>query len=244
MHLLPSRLADHLNSLHERISENSSSSSSSSIISTIVPRFALEKLITLFQQFQQEPKNPLILLASSVVITVLVAIAVMSSHRRYASHHRRPLYNVPKVTEHDYTYIRHDGSPPPSFNNNGDGNDEDEEGPDIILLQHRGTTYPLHFAPFAISDGRLSVGYLRQRAAEETETKNSEHVKLLYKGKVLKDDRQPCKAEGLKQESKVMCVITEVPNESSTSSEGEEEDDGGGGGSDCGGNLLHLHLLL
>ncbi|KAL1974024.1 hypothetical protein VTN31DRAFT_5584 [Thermomyces dupontii] len=87
----------------------------------------------------------------------------------------------------------------------------DDNSPDILLLKHRGVTYPLHFAPFAIDDGTLTVGELRRRAAEKMGQPDLRRVKLLYKGKLLRDNERPCKDEGLKQESEVMCVVSQVP---------------------------------
>lgn len=82
--------------------------------------------------------------------------------------------------------------------------------PDIIVLKHRGVTYPLHFPAYSISDGDLTVGDLRDEAARQTGTDDKRRVKLLYKGRILKDDDKACKAEGLKQQSELLCVISEA----------------------------------
>ena len=89
----------------------------------------------------------------------------------------------------------------------GDGEDT---SPDILLLKHHKYKYTLEFPAYAIDDGALRVGHLRQRAAEVTRTPDPDRVKLLYKGKLLDEDSLPCKAEGLKQESEVLCVVSEV----------------------------------
>jgi hypothetical protein len=108
------------------------------------------------------------------------------------------------------------------------GEDENPEEPDILVLRHRSTTYPLHFPAFAIGEGLLRVGELRKLAAQETGTSNYRRIKLLYKGKVLKDDAVACREEGLKQNSELMCVITEVPvngrSVDDSSSSADEED--------------------
>ena len=46
-------------------------------------------------------------------------------------------------------------------------------------------------------------------AAKETKCEDPRRIKLLYKGRVLKDDTRACKEEGLKQNSELMCVVSE-----------------------------------
>lgn len=95
--------------------------------------------------------------------------------------------------------------------------------PDILILKHKGATYPLHFPAFDISEGRLKVSELRRTAAKELSVDDARRVKLLYKGKSLRDDRHACKEEGLKQNSELLCVVSSDPyprddgNESSSS---------------------------
>lgn len=122
----------------------------------------------------------------------------------------------------------------------GDGGDD--SSPDILLLKHHKYKYTLEFPAYAIDDGALRVGHLRQRAAEVTRTADPDRVKLLYKGKLLDEDSLPCKTEGLKQESEVLCVVSEVqPGEVSDPEmmDGGRNvvrgDDGGGGGGGGGG---------
>ena len=88
---------------------------------------------------------------------------------------------------------------------------DNPNAPDILVLRHRGTTYPLHFPAFSIGEGLVHVDELRRYAANVTDTPDPRRVKLLYKGKVLKDDNAACNAEGLKQNSELMCVVTEAP---------------------------------
>lgn len=81
--------------------------------------------------------------------------------------------------------------------------------PDILVLKHRGVTYPLHFPAYSIGDGELTVGDLRAEAARQTGTEDKRRIKLLRQGRILKDDSKPCNAEGLKQQSEILCVISE-----------------------------------
>ncbi|KAI4154520.1 MAG: hypothetical protein LQ340_001635 [Diploschistes diacapsis] len=156
-----------------------------------------------------------------------------------SSHHG----SRPTVTEDDYHYLGpEDIVEPPRARNDthfshltrhGSRADADNpEVPDILVLKHRGTTYPLHFPAYSIGEGVLRVGQLRRYAATQTNTADPRRIKLFYKGKTLKDDAVACREEGLKQNSELMCVVSEVPvtnrrGESSESSADEEDLVGG-----------------
>ena len=117
------------------------------------------------------------------------------------------------------------GFPKPSRIIHDDPNNPN--APDILILKHRGRTYPLHFPAYCIGEGELRIGELRKVAARETNC-DPRQVKLLYKGKVLKDDTIPCRDMGLKQNSELMCVISESPlmgRPGDESSESADEDD-------------------
>ena len=145
--------------------------------------------------------QPLALLAA--VIVCLFTIAVMSWRNPLNILRRSPSYapaSNPQVSDEHFSYI----TP-------GDVADTpaDDAEPDIIALRHRGTIYPLHFRAYAIDDGVLTVGDLREEAARQTNAGHPDCVRLLYKGKLLKDNTRTCKAEGLKQHSEVLCVVSE-----------------------------------
>ncbi|KAI4179316.1 MAG: hypothetical protein L6R41_007912 [Letrouitia leprolyta] len=130
----------------------------------------------------------------------------------------------PTVTEADYHYLGPDDIDPPSqHHNDGYGFPppriarSDSNIPDILVLKHRSTTYPLHFPAYAIADGDITVGEVRHLAARETKTDDHHRIKLLYKGKILRDDSRPCRDEGLKQNSEIMCVVSEATSFPSSS---------------------------
>lgn len=156
----------------------------------------------------------------------------------------------PTVSEDDYHYLVPDDivdPPRPHRPSDGYGGFQPrnstraetgvQHSPDILVLRHRGTTYPLHLPAYSIAEGDLRVGDLRRLAAKETKTEDSRRVKLLYKGKILKDDTRACREEGLKQNSELMCVISEAGHlgsredvESSDSADSEEMMENGIGG--------------
>lgn len=121
--------------------------------------------------------------------------------------------NPPTVSEDDYDYLVPDDvvEPPPRAHraNEGYGYSRAQHSPDILVLKHRGTTYELHLRAFSIDDGDLKVGDLRRLAAERTKTEDIRRVKLIYKGRRLKDDARACRDENLKQHSEITCVISE-----------------------------------
>lgn len=146
--------------------------------------------------------------------------------------------NPPTVSEDDYQYLGPDDivEPPPRVHraNEGYGYSRPQHSPDILVLKHRGTTYPLHLPAFSIGEGDLMVGELRRLAAKVTKTEDIRRVKLIYKGRRLKDDARACRDEGLKQQSEITCVISEPGTredvDSSDSADSEEMLENGLGG--------------
>ncbi|KAA8644734.1 hypothetical protein EYZ11_012027 [Aspergillus tanneri] len=167
------------------------------------------------------------LLACAIAAAVVI---VMSWRSQFTNFWRRsPQYsgvpNPPLVSDGDYSYISPNDIVGPPTRSYGNQYPQDTE-PDTLLLKHRRNTYELHFPAYAINDGALSVGQLRQRAAEVTRTLDPKRIRLLYKGNLLDDDSLPCRSEGLKQQSEVLCVVSEVhPGESTPSDASDAEAD-------------------
>ena len=127
----------------------------------------------------------------------------------------------PSVTDDDYHYIGPDDivDPPQAASHNESygfprhhvsrTESTDSSIPDVLVLRHKGQTYPLQFAAFTIADGNISVGDLRRMAGRELKTDDYHRIRLLYKGRKLNDDDISCKDEGLKQNSEIMCVVGE-----------------------------------
>lgn len=164
------------------------------------------------------------LLAIAIFAVLFSTMSWRNFWRRNNNHGSAP----PHVSDNDYSYITHDDIAPSSAEYDyraaarqqgshedagaarDNGNDYIDSDPDILLLKHHKYKYTLAFPAYAIDDGALRVGDLRRRAAEVTRTPDPERIKLLYKGKLLDEDSVSCKAEGMKQESEVLCVVSEV----------------------------------
>lgn len=155
----------------------------------------------------------------AAVFLCVITVAVMSWANPLSGFWRRDYSAAPKVNDEDFSYITPNDIVDPPYNTphyesqryeprHDGGIDENE--PDVICLRHRGTIYPLRFRAYAIDDGVLTVGALRQEAAAQTGASNPNRVRLLYKGTLLKDDSRSCKSEGLKQHSEVLCVVSEA----------------------------------
>ncbi|KAH1575345.1 hypothetical protein KXW50_000578 [Aspergillus fumigatus] len=195
------------------------------IISPLLSSKASSSLRTLNLQpdWALAPADP-----PTAALTVFAcAIALVAMSWRFSDLWRRSPYPAAKTTpthisDGDYTYL----TPEDIVDRPSGYAGAEEDEPDTLLLKHRKNTYALHFPAYAINDGALSVGELRRRAAEVTRTPNPARIKLLYKGKLLDDDSVPCRAEGLKQQSEVLCVVSEVQPGESTPSEGSEAEAG------------------
>ncbi|KAL8635896.1 MAG: hypothetical protein Q9228_006656 [Teloschistes exilis] len=179
----------------------------------------------------------------AILLPLLFLLFSMASWRWWPSGGRSspfaagPGYGPPVVTDEDYSYVGPGDIDAPTENRNDSYGfpssaphritRTDSDTPDILVLKHRGTTYPLHFPAYAIADGAVTVGEMRRLAARETKTEDHHRIKLLYKGRLLRDDSCPCRDEGLKQNSEIMCIVSETPShpshQQSSSSASEDE---------------------
>lgn len=102
---------------------------------------------------------------------------------------------------------------------------EAEDAPDVLLLRNKGELHPLHFPPYAISDGFVTVQMLRSEAAQTLRT-TSNRIKMSYKGNRLTRDDWSAKEYGLKQNSEITVVVSEGDSDSLESYSGTDDDSG------------------
>ncbi|KAJ9133859.1 BAG family molecular chaperone regulator 1B [Pleurostoma richardsiae] len=150
---------------------------------------------------------------------------------------------IPAVTDEDYSYItsedlEHHGVE--SSREYGDRSLREQRpgsnyvsrtaGPnlvidedDILLIKNRGITYPEHFPAYSIGDGKLLVGDVKDRVqlVMKLSDRKIKQVKLLYKGRQLKDDNETVRSYNVKNNSEIMVVLPEMEDESSEGSEEE-----------------------
>ncbi|KXH25598.1 BAG domain-containing protein [Colletotrichum nymphaeae SA-01] len=197
--------------------------------------------------------DPNLILYSTIGCILLAVPFTMSrygwsTNREQISPYSSTLSGVPDVTDEDFSYITTEdlqstslGSSVPTrsyaHNPRSRGSVPDD---DILLIKNKGITYPAHFPAYAIGDGKLRVRDVRDRVSVllELSERRGRRVKLLYKGRQLKEPAAPVRDYGVKNNSEVMVVLPEgeVDAESSDDSDEEMVVVGGDGGSAVGSN--------
>ncbi|RVX70581.1 hypothetical protein B0A52_05232 [Exophiala mesophila] len=89
-------------------------------------------------------------------------------------------------------------------------NPEPPEEPDRVLVRYMASIYPIHFAPYSISEEGAYVGELREQTAAFLQT-DPQRIRLVYKSRDLKHDSWPLKRYHIKQNSEVAAIKTEGP---------------------------------
>lgn len=174
--------------------------------------------------------------AAATFLILVLTVIVMSWRNPFGlswgrtSPYGKSSSSQPQVSDSDYSYLTANDIEDPQYAHDpvyvprqsprmNNSNNNDELAPDIITLKHRGVTYPLHFPAYAIGDGLVTIGDIRLKTGRATGADDLRRVKLLYKGRLLKDDTKPAKEVGIKQESELMCVVSESGGGSSSESE-------------------------
>ncbi|KAL7941335.1 nucleotide exchange factor, bag family [Trichoderma barbatum] len=137
---------------------------------------------------------------------------------------------VPDVTNEDFSYITaQDLDDPrveysdtryyPRPRSRGPSEPED----DILLIKNKGVTYPAHFPAYSIGDGKLYVKDVRDRIGilMDLSSRTTRRIKLLYKGKQLKESAIPIREYGVKNKSEIMAVIPDAEDDNSGRSDDE-----------------------
>lgn len=105
-----------------------------------------------------------------------------------------------------------------------------ERDTDVLVLRNKRQDYPVHFPAYSIAKGELTVGQIREAAAKKTGTADARRIKLLFKGKNLKDDSRRAGSEGLRDGDAVMLTLADyIPGSASGSEDDDDDLDGLGG---------------
>ncbi|WPA97502.1 uncharacterized protein RHO25_002112 [Cercospora beticola] len=156
---------------------------------------------------------------------------------RFSPFTRSPPQGPTKVSDADFSYITADDLRKHQAESMAQQQTEVDMGPprdtDVLILRNKKKEYAVHFPAYSIAKGELTVGKVRDQAAKATQS-DARRIKLLYKGKNLKDDSRYCNQEGLKDGAELLCTIAEGISSPSDSEDSDDEFAGinGAGGAD------------
>ncbi|KJY01183.1 hypothetical protein TI39_contig301g00002 [Zymoseptoria brevis] len=101
-----------------------------------------------------------------------------------------------------------------------------ERDTDVLILRNKKKEHPVHFPAYSIVKGELTVGQVRDQAAKKVGS-DPRRIKLLYRGKNLKDDSRTCKIEGLRDGAELMLAAAEgMAAGSGSDSDSDDDFDG------------------
>ncbi|XP_044722238.1 ATPase family associated with various cellular activities (AAA) domain-containing protein [Hirsutella rhossiliensis] len=168
-------------------------------------------------------------LAALVAVPITMSRYGWSLRRDQSSPYSSLSGGVPAVTDDDFSYITSqdlDDAPIGSSNHRHHHPRSQSAAPpapedDVLLVKNKGVTYPSRFPAYSIGDGKLRVRDVRERAGlmMELSDRAMRRLKLLYKGRELKEAAAPVRDYGVKNKSELMAVLPDVGDESSQSEE-------------------------
>ncbi|EME50249.1 hypothetical protein DOTSEDRAFT_20619 [Dothistroma septosporum NZE10] len=151
---------------------------------------------------------------------------------RFSPFTRSPPQGSTKVSDADFSYItaddlrKHQAETMNQQQQSGDS--APDLGPprdtDVIRLRNKRQEYAVHFPAYSIAKGELTIGQVRDQAAKKTGTADTRRIKLLYKGRNLKDGSRTCKQEGLREGAELMCTIAEKLDSPSSSDDDDDDE--------------------
>ncbi|CAK4028849.1 BCL2-associated athanogene [Lecanosticta acicola] len=147
---------------------------------------------------------------------------------RFSPFTRSPPQGSTKVSDADFSYItaddlrRHqaESGNPQQDSSESYGDYDPPRETDSLTVRNKKQEYTVHFPAYSIAKGELTIGQLREQVAKKVGTSDARRIKLLYKGKNLKDDSRTCKQENLKHGVELMCTVADrAPSLSDSDSE-------------------------
>lgn len=128
-----------------------------------------------------------------------------------------------QVKDSDYSYITQDDLNKAEQTDASPASGGPPRDTDVLVLKSKRISYPIHFPAYSIEKGELKIKSVREQAAKKTGG-DARHIKLFFRGKNMKEDSSSCRAEGLRHNSEIMCVVGDAVPESMSSSDSEDEE--------------------
>lgn len=163
-------------------------------------------------------------LAALVAVPVTMSRYGWSLGREQTSPYGSLSSGIPAVTDDDFSYITSqdlDGSPYTARSQAPPPGAAAAPDDDVLLIKNKSVTYPAHFPAYSIDDGKLRVRDVRERIGlmMELTERATRRVKLLYKGRQLKEPTAPVRDYGVKNKSELMAVVSDAADDESASDE-------------------------
>lgn len=172
----------------------------------------------------------------ALAVTTFIFLAMSWSSRlgnlgRFSPFTRSPPQGSTKVSDADFSYItaedlrKHQAE---SMTQQADSpvDHGPERDTDVLILRNKKKEHAVHFPAYSIVKGELTVGQVRDQAAKKVGS-DPRRIKLLYRGKNLKDDSRTCKIEGLRDGAELMLTVAEgMAAGSGSDSDSDDDVDG------------------
>ncbi|KAK5136379.1 hypothetical protein LTR08_003505 [Meristemomyces frigidus] len=186
-------------------------------------------------------ENTSVLLALCTFCVFAMSWSTRFNHLgRFSPFTRSPPQGSTRVSDADFSYITADDL---RKHNDADGSQHHHHshrstdappidyGPprdtDVLVFKNKKVEYAVHFPAYSIAKGELSIGQVRDHAAKKVGAADARRVKLLFRGKNLKDDGRTCRAEGLREGDQLMLTISDTQPSASDSEDDDDEAESG-----------------
>lgn len=144
-----------------------------------------------------------------------------------------------KVSDSDFSYItaddlrKYEAASVSAVTDGPQSESPADYGPprdeDVLILRNKRQDYVVQCPAYSIAKGELKIRDVREAAAKKLMAGDSSRIKLLYKGKNLKDDNRTALQEGLKDGCELLVSVVEaaLASRDDTGSEDDDDDDEG-----------------
>jgi hypothetical protein len=179
----------------------------------------LNLLVDSFQDRSAFENSSILLAVTTFLVVAMSWSSRLGNLGRFSPFTRSPPQGSTKVSDADFSYITADDlrkhqaesmnqqQQHPSHDSSADHGPERDT--DVLILRNKKKEHAVHFPAYSIAKGELTVGQVRDQAAKKLGAADPRRIKLLYRGKNLKDDSRTCKVEGLRDGAELMLTMAE-----------------------------------